>query len=114
MVRSLWALEIVLVFLVGCNQVHSSTQRMTATVDANGQIHPAYLEATSPARVTCVSAEGRPGLSAACVVNETSLGPDESIVVRERVFLWCAGIAPLKCTANVEHSVHPRLEAYLR
>jgi len=101
--RYLPVLGICLLAFIGCNRFESATQTITASIDADGKLHPAELQLRGPARVTCLTAEGNNGSAAKCSVNGASVAPPkESVNATGKVYLLCEGAAPLKCTAKAE------------
>jgi hypothetical protein len=97
------SLLVVLIFAFsGCKGRGSSTQIVTSTTDSNGTLHPAQLQLSRPAQVTCLSAVGNNNSSAKCNVNGGSFSPSESVVATDKVYLLCEGSVPLKCTAKVK------------
>jgi hypothetical protein len=85
----------------GCNGQKSSSQILTSTTDSNGTLHPAQLQLSRPAQVTCLSAVGNNNSGAKCNVNGSSVEPSESVTTADKVYLLCEGTAPLKCSAKV-------------
>ena len=92
----------VIILVAGCAAKKFSTQIYTATTDADGTLHAVQLELPRAARVTCVSAVGHNHGAAKCNVNGASLAPSDSVVATDKLYLFCEGTAPLRCTAKVE------------
>jgi hypothetical protein len=101
--RYLMMLTVVGILFVGCSEQKASPQIITASAESDGALHPAQLQLSTPAKVTCLSAHANNGSSAKCVVNGTPVvPPSENVTVADRVYLLCEGTAPSKCTAKVD------------
>ena len=86
--------------LAGCKS--PSSQTLSSSTDTDGTLHPAELQVTHSAKVICVSAQGANNSPAKCNVNNNQLAPAESVTTDEKVYMICAGTAPVHCTAEVQ------------
>ena len=100
--RHFLAFGILLFVFTGCKGKESSSQVVSSSTDSDGTLHPAQLQLSRPAQVTCLSAVGNNNSSAKCNVNGGSLAPSENVTADEKVYLLCEGTPPLKCSAKVD------------
>lgn len=94
-------LSLSILIYVGCNQ-RNPAQTITASTDADAQLHPAELKLSGAATVTCVSATGKNGSAGKCNINGASVAPPSNVTATEKVYLLCEGTPPSTCTAKVE------------
>ncbi|MGB7436403.1 MAG: hypothetical protein WBR26_05885 [Candidatus Acidiferrum sp.] len=102
--RTLFLLTICLLLMfLGCRKQTSSSQTITSTTDKDGKMHPVQMQLPKPAKVTCLSAIGNDGAPAKCNVNGAPIKPpSESVTATGKLYLFCEGAAPSKCTAEVQ------------
>jgi hypothetical protein len=100
--RPLLLLTISLLMFFGCSKRASSWQAITSTTDEDGKMHPIQMQLSRPAKVTCLSATGNNGAPAKCNINGAPVKPpSESVTATDKLYFFCEGTAPLKCTAEV-------------
>jgi hypothetical protein len=101
--RPLLLLVIPTLIFSGCaKQIASTSQTISSSTDADGKMHPAQVQSARGATVTCLSAIGDKGSAAKCNVNGAAIKPpSESVAATDKVYMFCEGTAPSKCTAEV-------------
>jgi hypothetical protein len=99
--RPFFLLAISLLMFLGCTK-HSSSQTIISTTDEDGKMRPVQILLSRPAKVTCLSAIGNNGAAAKCNINGASVKPPSvSVPATDRIYFYCEGAAPSKCTAEV-------------
>lgn len=77
-------------------------RRQSPQLQTKMAMHPVQILLSRPAKVTCLSAIGNNGAAAKCNINGASVKPpSESVPATDRIYFYCEGAAPLKCTAEV-------------
>jgi hypothetical protein len=100
--RPLFLLAIPALIFSGCSKQAPSSQTITSTTDSDGKMHSAQVQLSRSATVTCLSAIGYNGSPAKCNVNGAAIKPpSESVTVTDKVYMFCEGTAPSKCSAQV-------------
>lgn len=88
--------------MLGCSHNQNPGQTITASTDSNEKLHPAQLQLSRAAMVTCLSASGKNGSAGKCNINGTSVAPPNNVTATDKVYLLCEGTPPSTCSAKVQ------------